>query len=187
MGTVTHVHNHKVYFIGASGTGKTTLAKALSARLGIVHFDSDDYFHYPTDPPYQKERSPEDRAQLLSRDLNQHRSWVLSGGAGTWVPAVEFKPTLVVFLYLPPDIRLKRIIDRERLLYGARISTGGDMETSHTEFMTWTAGYDDGTAAGTNTLPLHEAYISTVPSLLRIQKPMTTEEQLNLVLRALGI
>lgn len=179
--------NHRIYIIGASGTGKTTLAKALSAQLKIIHFDSDDYFHYPTDPPYQKERSPEDRAQLLSSDLKPHASWVLSGGAGTWIPAIEFDPTLIVFLYLTPDIRLKRVSDREHLLYGSRIRAGGDMEKTHTDFMKWTAGYDDGTAEGTNTLPLHEAFISKAKSLLRIDKSLSTTEQISLILKSLGL
>jgi len=176
---------HKVYIIGASGTGKTTLAKAVAVHLALPHFDSDDYFHYPTDPPFQKQRSPEERAHLLSKDLKKHSSWVLSGGVGTWQPAVEFDPTLVVFLYLPPEIRLSRLKARESRLYGARILLGGDMEQDHKEFMEWTSGYDDGSAEGTNTLPAHKAYISTVQSLLKLDKPLATEEQLKLVIEAL--
>lgn len=175
----------RIYLIGASGTGKTTLAKALAAQLSLPHFDSDDYFHYPSDPPFQKQRSPEDRAQLLSNDLNQTSSWVLSGGAGTWQPAVDFDPTLVVFLYLTPEVRISRLKARENNLYGARILAGGDMENIHKEFIAWTKGYDDGSAEGTNTLPLHEAYLSLMPTVLKLKDPLSTEEQISLVLNAI--
>jgi shikimate kinase len=179
------MNSHRIYIIGASGTGKTTLAKAIAARLSIPHFDSDDYFHYPSDPPFQKQRSPDERANLLLSDLSRHSSWVLSGGAGTWQPAVAFEPTLVVFLYLTPEIRLSRLKLREENLYGSRLLPGGDMEKDHKEFMEWTKGYDDGSAVGTNTLPLHESYISGFPSRLCLNKPLTTDEQLTLVLKAL--
>ena len=53
--------------------------------------------------------------------------------------------------------------------------------------MEWTQGYDDGSSAGTNVLPAHEAFIANVSGpTLRLEKPQTTEEQLNLVLRRLG-
>jgi len=60
---------HQINIIGASGTGKTTLAKALATQLKCSHFDSDDYYHFPTDPPYQKQRSPEERVSLLTKDV----------------------------------------------------------------------------------------------------------------------
>lgn len=123
---------------------------------------------------------------MLSRDLKPNASWVLSGGAGTWQPAVDFDPTLVVFLYLSPEIRLSRLKERENKLYGARLTPGGDMEEKHKEFLVWTCGYDDGTAEGTNTLPAHETYLSKIQSPLRLETPLTTEEQVHLVLRELA-
>lgn len=177
---------NRVYIIGASGTGKTTLAKAIAARLGYPHFDSDDYFHYPTDPPYAKQRAPEERERLLSEALAPHSSWVLSGGAGTWVPAVSLDLTLAIFLSLPREIRLSRLRQRESDLYGSRILAGGDMEKIHRDFMDWTQGYEDGISEGTNTRPAHERFLAGVGRpVLRIQEPLPTEAQLELVLRAL--
>lgn len=177
----------KINIIGASGTGKTTLAKALATKLQCAHFDSDDYYHYPTDPPYQKQRSPEERLDLLMKDLSKNLSWVLSGGAGVWKPAPLVEYSLVVFLYLSPDLRLERIRERENKLYGSRIQVGGDMEADHVHFMKWTAGYDDGTSAGTNTLPCHLNFLQRVMSpTLKLESPMSTPDQIDCIVRKLN-
>jgi adenylate kinase family enzyme len=178
--------NLKINFLGASGTGKSTLAKAVATNLGCPHFDSDDYFHFPTDPPFQKQRSPEERKALLEADLNKFSSWTLSGGAAVWEPPPKLDFSLVVFLYLEPRLRLERLRARELKLYGARILSGGDMEMDHTDFMEWTAGYDSGAAEGTNTLPEHERFLTTAGlPVLRLEGPLTTEEQVRLTLKAL--
>jgi adenylate kinase family enzyme len=177
------VAHNRINIIGASGTGKTTLAKALAHKLDCLQFDSDDYFHIPTNPPYQKQRSPEERKALIERDLSKQSSWVLSGGAAVWEPTPELDFTLVVFLYLAPAIRLERLRVREAKLFGARIQAAGDMALDHKEFMEWTAGYDSGKSAGTNTLLRHESFLVSVRCpALRIDEPMTTEEQVALIL-----
>lgn len=178
----------KIYIIGASGTGKSTLGSALSQKLNCPHLDSDDYYHYPTNPPFQKERTPEDRLSLLMTDLNKYSSWVLSGGAGVWEPAPVVNYSLVIFLYLPPKIRLDRLKYREEKLYGARIQSGGDMEIDHKNFMNWTRGYDDGTAVGTNTLPTHLFFVENLScSILKFNKPISTEDQIEEIMTSLNI
>ncbi len=168
----------RITIIGASGSGKSTLAKAVAKKIGTPHFDSDIYFHFPTDPPFQKQRSPDERLSLLMTDLNKNASWVLSGGAGAWNPAPQVLYTLVVFLYLPPPIRLERLRQRELQLYGARILKGGDMENDHQEFIKWSEEYDSGLAEGTNTLPSHNAFLKNLDCpVIRLEKVMTTEEQ----------
>ena len=41
---------------GASGSGTSTLARSVAARLGIAVFDTDDYFWLPTSPPFVSKR-----------------------------------------------------------------------------------------------------------------------------------
>ena len=38
---------NRVHIFGASGSGTTTIAQAVSEKLGYKHFDSDDYYWYP--------------------------------------------------------------------------------------------------------------------------------------------
>lgn len=177
---------HRINIIGASGVGKTTLGRALAGRLAIPHFDSDDYYHLPTDPPYQSQRLPEDRCALLEHDLAAVDSWVLAGGAAVWKPTPALDYTLHVFISLPSEQRLQRLRQRERALYGKRVLPGGDMEIAHREFMEWTAGYDDSTSEGTNTLASHEALVrSALCPVLHLAGPMSGEQALATVLQQL--
>jgi adenylate kinase family enzyme len=173
----------QINIIGASGVGKTTLGLALAKRLDVPHFDSDDYDHLPTDPPYQTPRTPEDRCSLLERDLVRAEGWILAGGAATWNPAPALEYTLHIFLSLPSDVRIQRLLDRERTLYGKRIMPGGDMEQQHREFMQWTAGYESSTSEGTNTLEAHEALLqgSRCP-VLRLIEPLSVGDAIECVM-----
>jgi adenylate kinase family enzyme len=42
--------SRRIHLMGASGSGVTTLGRALAARLALPHHDSDDYFWLPTAP-----------------------------------------------------------------------------------------------------------------------------------------
>jgi hypothetical protein len=39
----------RIHILGASGTGTTTLGKALADRLNCPHFDADRFYWLPTD------------------------------------------------------------------------------------------------------------------------------------------
>jgi len=177
----------RINIIGASGVGKTTLGRALADHLGIPHFDSDAYYHLPTDPPYRVQREPHERCALLERDLGAHVGWILSGGAGTWRPAPALRYTLHVFLWLPCELRIERLRRRERELYGERIAPGGDMAADHAAFMEWTRGYDDGTAEGTNTLACHEELLRAAPCpVVRLSAALPLRASIDLVLAQLA-
>jgi adenylate kinase family enzyme len=173
---------YNINIIGASGVGKTTLGLTLANHFGIPFFDTDNYYHVPTDPPYQIQRSPEEKSRLLAQDL-QYPSWVLGGSVRGWpyYPVYDF--SLMVFVYLPPEIRLKRLKAREQQRFGSRLEPGGDMASTHEEFMVWAAGYDTNADIAT-TLALQEEYLKTLTCpILRLEGVATTDEQLKLVLK----
>jgi len=75
---------HRIHILGASGSGTTTLGRALAARLQCLHFDTDDYFWLPTDPPFTHQRARTERQPLLMDDLTAQDAWVVSGSLCEW-------------------------------------------------------------------------------------------------------
>jgi hypothetical protein len=51
---------------------------------------------------------------------------------------------LVVFLWVPQDVRMERLRRRELARFGVRILPGGDMYEQSQAFLAWAASYDDG-------------------------------------------
>jgi adenylate kinase family enzyme len=132
----------RIHIFGASGSGTTTLGRALAARLGIAFLDSDDFFWKPTVPPFTTKTEIGARRAALSAATEAAGSWVLSGSMTGWGDFLIPRLELAIYLYLPPGIRMARLASRERERYGARIDSGDDMRATHLEFMAWAGRYD---------------------------------------------
>ena len=141
--------NMRVLISGGPGSGCTSTALAVGERLGVEVFDSDTYFHKPSDPPFQEQYSPDERRGLLRHALAGRPSWILSGSVSSW-GMTDLDPTHAVFLHIPTGERLDRLIRRQRARFGSRIDLGGDMEAEHASFMEWAAGYEKRTGRGRN-------------------------------------
>lgn len=180
------MHAQRVNILGASGSGASTVGRAVSAALDRPHFDVDDYYHELTDPPFQRQRSPHDRCELLTSDLNRHAGWVLSGGIAGWLPYPQIDVTLFVFLWVPAEIRLERLRSREHRRFGERVLPGGDMFAAHEEFIQWASRYDAGDVEG-KTLARHEAYLAAQTCrVMRFHDGETTMEITAAILGSLG-
>jgi adenylate kinase family enzyme len=128
----------RIHIFGAARTGTTTLASALSTKHGHRHFDTDDFYWFPTDPPYQQARPPSERQTLLARALGQADSWVLSGSLCGWGDPFLTQFQLIVFLLVPTEERLARLRARELTRYGQEaIAYGGKLHKAHVEFLEW--------------------------------------------------
>jgi adenylate kinase family enzyme len=152
----------RIHILGASGSGTTTLGRALAARLQCPHFDTDDYFGLPTDPPYTHRRERTERAQLLMDDVTAHDCWVLSGSLCGWGDVAIPRFELVVFLWIPHDRRMARLHRREHARFGERILPGGDMYETSQAFLAWAASYDEG-GLDIRSRQLHDQWLSTLP------------------------
>lgn len=150
---------HRINVLGASGSGATTVGRALASALSLPCFDCDDYFHAPSDPPFTAPRAPDERHALIVSDLGPTESWVLAGGVAGWTPYPKLDFTLVVFLWIPAEIRIERLRRREQERFGARIQAGGDMNELHEEFIAWASRYDAGDVEG-KTRARHEAWLA---------------------------
>ena len=138
-----------VLISGGPGAGCTSTAKLIGAEFDLPVFDSDTFFHKPTDPPFQEQYSPDERRELLLSELNVFSGWILSGSIATW--GLDLLPVQFgVFLDTPRDERLRRLALRERERFGERIDAGGDLYTENKDFMEWASGYEARSGRGRN-------------------------------------
>ena len=139
----------RIHISGASGSGVTTLGVALADRLGFVHLDTDDFYWLPTESPFTDKRPVEDRLAMLGeRIAAAPDGWVLSGSATPWGDSLIPHFDLVLFLRVPAEVRMARIVARERARYGAAIEPGGARHAESKVFLDWAAGYDAGDRPG---------------------------------------
>lgn len=173
----------KLHVFGAAGAGVTTLGHALSATLGCPYFDTDDYFWLPTLPPFTARRAPAERDALLAADLAPHPSWVVGGSIVGWGEQWLAAFDIVVFLWLPPALRLQRLHEREERRYGAAIAADPAQATRTAAFLHWAAGYDDGSCGGTRTLANHERWLEQFACpVLALRGDLTVAERVAAVL-----
>lgn len=167
-----------IHIFGASGSGTTTLAKALSKKLNCDYFDSDNYFWEKTDPPFKIKRTTAERQKLLEKDLLGSDSFVLSGSLCGW--GDKFIPMfdLVVYLWIPEDIRIERIKKREVERYGDKIKVGGPMYESSVVFIEWASNYDNGDIH-MRSRKSHELWLVNIPcDVLRIEEDVEVSEKI---------
>jgi len=164
-----------IHITGASGTGATSLGKALAAQMSLRHLDADSYYWLPTSPPFKVKRAPAERLALLTADMNLPPGTVLSGSVVGRGSEVEAGFDLVVFLYLPAELRASRLREREIARYGA----------ADPAFLEWAAQYDQGPPEG-RSLKKHEAWLAgLLCPVLRLDLDQTVEERVRSVGQAL--
>lgn len=109
-----------------------------------MHFDTDDFYWLPTDPPFARRRPPIGRLLMLGRALDGADSWVLSGSVDKWGVPLVSRFDLAIFLSLSTEVRLARLRARETERYGeARLASGGDRHDLHKDFLKWAAQYEN--------------------------------------------
>jgi adenylate kinase family enzyme len=153
----------RIHVTGASGSGVTTLGRALADALALPHHDTDDYFWQPTTPPYRTQRAAADRLRLMREIFLPRADWVLSGGLDGWGDAIIPEFDLVVFLTTPHDVRMRRLRAREAAHFGAdAVAPGGWRHEETCSFIEWASHYEDGSREG-RSLARHEAWLATLP------------------------
>ncbi len=169
----------RIHIFGASGTGVTTLGEALGQLLGVPYFDSDAYFWQASDPPFTVRRPAAARDATLAHDLARHPSWVVGGSIVGWGAQWLAAFDLVVFLWLPPALRLARLHQREHARYGHVIDTDPGRSAQYQAFMSWAADYDDGAAGGTRPLANHTRWLGEFACpVLELRGDLTVAQRL---------
>jgi uridine kinase len=137
-----------VLITGASGTGTTSLGRALADELKADHIDTDDLFWLPMQPAFRHKRDFAQRNQLLQAALSSSAQTVVSGSVFGWGSAIEDSFGLIVFLRVPTAERLRRLREREMSQRG-QVNEG---------FIAWAAQYDEGGRTG-RSLARHQGWL----------------------------
>ena len=172
-----------IHILGASGTGTTTVGQRLARELDCAHFDADDYFWYPTDPPFQEKRPIKERQKLLRKDIKKSENWIISGCICGWGDIFMLDFDLVVFLKVPTSIRLERLQKRQEEEFGLRaLQPGGEMHKTHRQFMEWAADYDQGDVQ-MRSLARHEIWLAHLDCpILKIEGDIPLNNIINKIL-----
>ena len=101
----------KIHIIGCSGSGKTYLAKQLSEKLDIPHFDLDDIQWDNSIGGYGIKMPPEKRDSLLCGIL-QNDNWIIEGVYYSWVGKAFEDADRIYVLDMPKHLYKFRIIKR---------------------------------------------------------------------------
>ena len=122
---------------GLNGSGKTTLASALAKELNFKHMDIEQYYFTSTDNPYASSRTREEVERLLLADIEKNPCFVFSAVNGDMIPEINKNYSLVVYLDVPLDMRMKRIRQRVIAKFGNRVLPGGDMYEQEEKFFAY--------------------------------------------------
>ncbi len=139
----------RIHITGASGSGTSTLGRALADALGCAFLDGDDYYWIEARPPFEHKRAPALRAAQLRGDLSRHARSVLAGSIVDWDAEIEDAFDLIVFLRLDTALRVARLRAREIERFGV----------ADEAFLAWAADYD-GTPAEGRSLAKHRAWLA---------------------------
>lgn len=149
----------RVHILGASGSGTTTLGRALAAQLSVPYHDTDDFFWENSIPEFTVKRAMPERLTLMQQAFAHRNAWVLSGSMLGWGDPVIPNIDLAVFLYLDPALRIARIKARELARYGSKaLAKGGERHDHYQAFMQWVSSYDDPAFTG-RSLIKHQAWL----------------------------
>lgn len=169
----------RIHIMGASGVGTSTLGQELAKVLPHAQLDSDDYFWAQK---FTKQTEISDRLTRLREDLAYKEPWILSGAVCGWGDGLRPLFDLVIYLWIPQDIRMSRLRAREYSRYGVDILPGGSKYEAYQTFMTWAALYD---TAGNEVRSkvLHEEWMSELECpVLRIEGDVSVKARVDMVL-----
>jgi adenylate kinase family enzyme len=97
----------RIIIIGTSCSGKSTLAKTLSNKLGIVHYELDHYFW----KEHWTESTKEEFTKKV-KDIIEEKNWVICGNYSKVREIIWSKATDIIWLDYPFQLVLFRSIKR---------------------------------------------------------------------------
>jgi adenylate kinase family enzyme len=134
----------KIHLLGPSCSGTSTLGKLIAEKYKIPWYNTDEIFWIKTNPPFTTKRERNERIIILNEIFEKNNSLVLSGSAMGWGDFIKEYLDIIIYKYVEQEIRIKRLLGREKSRYGNRIDIGNDMYELHKEFIEWNKKYETG-------------------------------------------
>ncbi|MCH9753295.1 MAG: AAA family ATPase [Alphaproteobacteria bacterium] len=115
----------RVFIIGTSGCGKTTLAKKLSKKLTLEHLDTDDCYWLPEWKP-----RPEKEYKNILEDFTKKDQWIISGNSSDINSPIWLRCDTVIWLDYSIFRCLYQSICRSiKRIRSSEVCCGGNRET----------------------------------------------------------
>lgn len=99
----------KIYIVGIVASGKTTLAKQLSAKIKIPRFELDSIIH--DDENNGQKRSLEEQLQII-HEINKKEDWIIEGTHRKNLDELFILADKIIYLDIPLYKRKLRILKR---------------------------------------------------------------------------
>ncbi|SFA46620.1 Adenylate kinase [Pedobacter suwonensis] len=181
-----YLYAMKIHILGASCAGSTTLGNALSVKLNIPYFDTDSFFWEKSAVPYTVKRDPLLRNELLKAELSLLDSYIVGGSLVSWGEEWKQQFDLAVFLYLPKEIRMERLVQREIERYGNAIYDDPQRQQLFLDFIEWASQYENRSFTGRN-IGIHESWLESLNChVIKIVGDTTVAERLRRILEAVN-
>ncbi len=99
----------RIYIIGNSASGKTSLAKKLSKILKIKSYDLDDFYY---ERKFSKKRSAKTVEKLVKK-VTRTKKWIIEGVYSSCVTCSLDKADMIIWLDYPFHVIAWRLIRRQ--------------------------------------------------------------------------
>lgn len=139
-----------IIICGLNGAGKSTLGKALSDELNLDFVDIEDLY-YPEENKemseyiYSNPVSKNEVEQKLLRIISANNPFILASSAGNFNQSIISQFTCAIYLEVPVEVRLRRVIKRSYERFGQRILKGGDLHANEMNFFRYVNSKDEKT------------------------------------------
>ena len=98
----------KILIIGIVASGKTTLAKKLSSKLNITHYEIDNIVH---DDLNKRKRTPEEQKEIIEQ-IDKQTDWIIEGTLRKNLYYLLDMADQIIYLDIPLQTRKIRIFTR---------------------------------------------------------------------------
>lgn len=116
---------HRISVVGNSGSGKTSLARAIADALGVPYLELDGIYHQPGWTPL-----PDDEFQRLVSEFVSQDGWVVDGNYSSVADLVWGRADTVVWLDLSRSVVTGRVTRRTLgRLFGRQELWNGNRES----------------------------------------------------------